>query len=138
MVKLLTAANLPPIPLGDHWDTFWLLERDGAAVGMIGLEVYAPSALLRSIVVDDSLRGRGYGDMLAEKALSEARSRGVRNVYLFTMDRASFFARHGFVACTMADFDEDGRKSSQYQVLLEHPDIAEMLTAMRLRLDDDI
>ena len=41
MVRLLTAANLPPFPVGDHWDTFWLLEGDAGVVGMIGLEVYA-------------------------------------------------------------------------------------------------
>jgi amino-acid N-acetyltransferase len=101
---------------------------------MIGLEVYPPSALLRSIVVGDSLRGRGLGDMLAKKAISEARSRGVQTVYLFTADRASFFARHGFTSCTMDEFDEAARKSSQYQALRERPDIAAVLTAMRLTL----
>ena len=134
MVRLLTAANLPPFPVGDHWDTFWLLEGDDGAVGMIGLEIYGRSALLRSVVVDESLRGKGLGDLLTQKALSEARSRGVRNVYLFTMDRAPFFARYGFAVCAMDDFDEEGRKSSQYQALVERPDIATMLTAMRLVL----
>ena len=134
MVRLLTAANLPPFPVGDHWDTFWLLEGDDGVVGMIGLEVYVPSALLRSVVVDESLRGKGLGDLLTQKALSEARSRGVRNVYLFTMDRAPFFARYGFTVCTMDDFDQEGRKSSQYLALVERPDIAAMLTAMRLQM----
>jgi amino-acid N-acetyltransferase len=134
MARLLTAASLPPFPVGDHWDTFWLLEGDGGVVGMIGLEVYVPSALLRSVVVDESLRGRGLGDLLTRRALAEAQSRGVRNVYLFTMDRAPFFARYGFAVCTMDDFDHEGRKSSQYQALVERPDIAAMLTAMRLQL----
>ena len=134
MVRLLTAANLPPFPVGDHWDTFWLLEGDDGVVGMIGLEVYVPSALLRSVVVDESLRGKGLGDLLTQKALSEARSRGVRNVYLFTMDRAPFFARYGFAVCAMDDFDREGRKTSQYLALIERPDIAAMLTAMRLQM----
>ena len=60
MVRLLTAANLPPFPVGDHWDTFWLLETDDGVVGMIGLEVFASSSLLRSVVVDESLRGEGF------------------------------------------------------------------------------
>jgi amino-acid N-acetyltransferase len=134
MVRLLTAASLPPFPVGEHWDTFWLLEGDDGVVGMIGLEIFGPSALLRSVVVDESLRGKGLGDQLTQKAISEARSRGVRNVYLFTMDRAPFFARYGFAVCTMDDFDQEGRKSSQYQALVERPDIAAMLTAMRLTL----
>ena len=33
MVRLLTAANLPPFPVGDHWDSFWLLEGDEGIVG---------------------------------------------------------------------------------------------------------
>jgi amino-acid N-acetyltransferase len=134
MVRLLTAANLPPFPVGDHWDTFWLLEREKGVIGMIGLEVYPPSALLRSVVVDESLRGKGLGDLLTKKSITEARERGVRHVYLFTMDRAPFFARHGFAICTMDDFDEAGRKSSQYQALAERPDIAAMLTPMRLNV----
>jgi hypothetical protein len=32
MVRLLTAANLPPFPVGDHWDTFWLLEGEKASL----------------------------------------------------------------------------------------------------------
>lgn len=134
MVRLLTEANLPPFPVGDHWDSFWLLEGHEGIVGMIGLEIFGSSALLRSIVVDESLRGKGLGEQLTQKALSEARSRGVRNVYLFTMDRAPFFARYGFDVCTMDDFDQEGRESSQYLALMERPDIAEMLTAMRLEL----
>jgi N-acetylglutamate synthase-like GNAT family acetyltransferase len=134
MARLLTAASLPPFPIGDHWDTFWVLEDRGEVVGMVGLEVYVPSALLRSVVVDERLRGSGFGDLLTETALSEARSRAVQCVYLFTMDRAQFFARFGFEACTMDDFDPEGRRSSQYQALVERPDIAAMLTPMRCDL----
>jgi N-acetylglutamate synthase-like GNAT family acetyltransferase len=31
--------------------------------------------------------------------------RGVKRLYLFTMDKAPFFARHGFERCTMDDFE---------------------------------
>lgn len=134
MARLLTAASLPPFPVGDHWETFWVLEEGAAVVGLTGLEIYGPSALLRSVVVDESLRGQGLGDLLTRTALVEAKARGVSNVYLFTMDRAPFFARFGFEVCTMEDFDGEGRKSSQYQALVERPDIAAMLTPMRLQM----
>lgn len=136
MARLLAAANLPPFPVGGHWDTFWILDDAGDVVGLAGLEVYPPSALLRSVVVDERLRGKGLGDLLTQTALSGAKSRGVRSVYLFTMDRAPFFTRHGFQVCAMEDFDPQGRKSSQYQALLERPDIAAMLTSMRLVLGE--
>ncbi len=134
MASLLTAASLPPFPIGDHWDTFWVLEDGGEVVGMVGLEVYGPSALLRSVVVNEAMRGRGLGDLLTDTALAEARSRGVRTVYLFTRDRAPFFVRYGFATCTMEDFDTDGRRSSQYQALMERPEIAALLTPMRLKI----
>jgi len=136
MAKVLTAANLPPFPVGDHWDTFWVLDDAGEVVGLAGLEVYPPSALLRSVVVDEALRGKGLGDLLTQTALSGARARGVHTVYLFTMDRAPFFARYGFEVCAMEDFDLHGRQSSQYQALQERPDIAAMLTPMRLAVGD--
>jgi len=108
-----------------------VLEREGRLVGCVGLEVYGEAALLRSVITSPELRGQGYGDVLVRKAFDEAQRRGVKKLYLFTMDKAPFFARHGFERCTMDDFELAARQCSQYSILVDHPEVAALLTAMR-------
>lgn len=43
--------------------------RDGAVVGCAALEYHGRAALLRSVAVDNRLRGRGLGRRLVERAL---------------------------------------------------------------------
>lgn len=128
---LIMAEHLPAFRTGEFLDTFWVIEREGRLVGCVGLEVYGQAALLRSVITSPELRGQGYGDVLVRKAFEEAQERGVKRLYLFTMDKAPFFARHGFERCTMDDFEPVARECSQYSILVDHPEVATVLTAMR-------
>jgi len=128
---LIIAEHLPAFRTGEFLDTFWVLEREDRFVGCVGLEVYGEAALLRSVITAPDLRGQGYGDVLVRKAFEEAQGRGVKRLYLFTMDKAPFFARHGFERCTMDDFELAARQCSQYSILVDHPEVAAVLTAMR-------
>ena len=54
-------------------------------------------AILRSLAVHPESRGVGYGWMLADMAVSQARWRGVRRIYLVTLSASDFFAaKFGF------------------------------------------
>ena len=128
---LIMAEHLPAFRTGEFLETFLVLEREGRLVGCVGLEVYGEAALLRSVITSPELRGQGYGDVLVRKAFDEAQRRGVKKLYLFTMDKAPFFARHGFERCTMDDFEPAARQCSQYSILVDHPEVAAVLTAMR-------
>ena len=128
---LIRAEHLPAFRTGEFLDTFWVVEREDRLVGCVGLEVYGEAALLRSVITSPELRGQGYGDVLVGRAFDEARKRGVKRLYLFTMDKAPFFARHGFERCTMDDFEPTARQCTQYSILAEHPEVAAVLTAMR-------
>ncbi len=131
---LLAAERLPPFLVREFLETFWALEQDGRVVGAAGLEPYGEAGVLRSVVVDPSLRGTRQGRRLVDTALAEARQRGVRRLYLFTMHAAPFFARCGFETCSMEDFEREARQSWQWQALSERPEIAKQLTPMRLEL----
>lgn len=74
---------------------YWLAERDGATVGVIGLEYSDGAALLRSAGVLPEARG-GLGRALTRAALSAAARRGLKQVYLFSTDAGAFWARLGF------------------------------------------
>ena len=60
-------------------------------------EVLGDDAILRALAVDPKFRGAGYGWMLADMAVSQARWRGVRRIYLLTETASDFVAaKFGF------------------------------------------
>ena len=87
----LTDADLPVSDLDDN-ATFYSLRSD-AAFG--GLAVFGDVALLRSLVVAE--RGKGTGSGMLAALIAQARSDGVRDVWLLTTSAEPFFAKHGFV-----------------------------------------
>jgi len=77
--------------------SFFLLRNERGLAGTVALEVLGEDAILRALSVDEDARGIGYGWMLAEMAISEARRRGVRRIYLVTESASDFFAaKFGF------------------------------------------
>ena len=98
----LQAAGLPAADLTpQHMLDFLFAERGGLPVGMVGLEPFAPPArigLLRSLVVDPSCRGGGLGSRLVAALEAAAVERGLRELWLLTIDAQEFFARRAYVA----------------------------------------
>ena len=75
------------------------------AVGVIGVESKIDAALIRSLYVDESMRGRGIGAALIAAARKAAHTRGARHLYLFSTDAGEFFKRHGFKTVAVDDVD---------------------------------
>jgi amino-acid N-acetyltransferase len=97
-VALLAASQLPTQDLTDrHLDHFFFAGSRDAPNGLVGLELFGDVALLRSLVVAESLRGNGAGAALVRHAEDYARARGVKRVYLLTITAEGFFARRGYV-----------------------------------------
>ncbi len=104
-VQQLIKSNLDKLlPRTDHellelLDTLWVIDEQGEIVGCCCLEVYsAKIAELRSLAVRDDCRGKGYGALLVETAVTEARRRNVRQVLVVTSNR-EFFERMNFGLC---------------------------------------
>ncbi len=129
--KLLSAEWLPPLQIAEWLETFWVLDRDGTVVGAAGLEVYGPAGVIRSVVVAPSERGKGLGDLLSRTAIAEAQKRGVERLYLFTGDKAPFWARFGFEQCTLDDWEPVARESWQWQAISEHEQMRSLVITMR-------
>jgi len=96
--ELLARVGLPVEPArDDQHSTFFLLRNERGLAGTVALDVIAEDAILRALAVDPDARGIGYGWMLAEMAIGEARRRGVRRIYLMTEFASDFFAaKFGF------------------------------------------
>jgi amino-acid N-acetyltransferase len=95
--QLLEQCKLPTSDLTEsHLEHFFARGADQALEGVIGLELYPPTALLRSLAVAPEARGRGCGRELVVQAERYARSRGVEEIYLLTTTAERFFARAGY------------------------------------------
>ena len=92
--------------------------RDESAlvVGCVTMELYDEAGLLRGLATAPERRGEGLGWMLADAALSRARSRGCRRVYLVTESASDFFAeKFGFRTVQLSMVDAAVTESSQFR-----------------------
>lgn len=96
VAALLAEAALPLDGVTESFADFLVAEAAGRVVGAAGLEIRGDDALLRSVVVDPGFRGRGVGQALTARAIAEARSRGLANIWLLTLSAADLFQRFGF------------------------------------------
>lgn len=95
--RLLADAGLPTADLTQrHLETFFGAGSPEAPDGVVGVELYGDSALLRSLVVAPTARTRGLGKVLVDAAERCARSAGVTDIYLLTATAARFFAALGY------------------------------------------
>lgn len=115
VLALLQSADLPAAGVKETFSHFVVAESDGLIVGAAGLEVYTASALLRSVVVDDSCRGSGVGRRLIDHALAEAKQRGIDDVFLLTTSAEHYFPRFGFACVSRDAVTEEVRTSVEFQ-----------------------
>jgi UDP-N-acetylmuramate: L-alanyl-gamma-D-glutamyl-meso-diaminopimelate ligase len=96
--NLLERSGLVEEPARDEQaQAFYVLRNEQGLVGAVALDVMGDDAVLRALAVDPEFRGAGYGWMLADMAVSQARWRGVRRIYLLTESASDFFAaKFGF------------------------------------------
>jgi N-acetylglutamate synthase-like GNAT family acetyltransferase len=75
-----------------------VLEANGAIVGCGGIEYQLGSdaALLRSLAVPASLRGKGHGRMLVKELVDLARGLGATRIYAFSTGAIPFFTKLGW------------------------------------------
>jgi amino-acid N-acetyltransferase len=94
--RLLNEGALPLAGARAHLSQFMVCEDDAEIRGCVGAELYGDVALLRSLTVAGSLRGRGAGVALVDQMLGRLRAHDVRQVALLTTTAAPFFAKLGF------------------------------------------
>lgn len=83
-------------------------------LGMIGLEVYPPVALLRSLAVASEMQHRGLGSLLVEFAEGHASANGITALYLLTTTADAYFERLGYARAGREDAPEAIRTTAQF------------------------
>lgn len=98
---LLTSCDLPVADI--HTGSpilFFGMRWKGVLAAVVGLELYRPYGLLRSLAVAPAWRGRGLGQELVAYAESFAAAQGIESVFLLTTSAEKFFLKLGYSPAT--------------------------------------
>lgn len=111
-------------------NTLYVYEINGTIVGYIGFYVHqkyvglkrVPVAILYSIAVEASYRGKGYGSQLLKESIKEMQNNPVSSIYLYVNiknnEAVSLYQKNGFVITdTLKDIC--GKGNDCYQMRLD-------------------
>ncbi len=136
LVKTLLATVALAEPARDEqMASFYTLRNETGLAGVVALEVHGDDAILHSLAVDQQFRGAGYGWMLADMAVSQARWRGVRRIYLLTETASDFFAaKFGFRVVDRSTLSRAVANSETFANIGD-PDRGKIAQLVAMRLD---
>jgi amino-acid N-acetyltransferase len=126
ILALLDECELPKEGLAAHLSTTLVARYGKEIVGCSALELYQEYALLRSVAVKPSFRGRRLAVRLTRAALDLAKHHMVVAVYLLTETANTFFSKLGFVAIPHSDVPRNVQGSVEFTTLC--PDTATVMT----------
>lgn len=117
--RLLVECSLPTDDLdSQNLEHYFASSAPGSGVtGVVGLELFGSKALLRSLAVSASARGKGCGQALVAVAERHARSNGVEHIYLLTTTAARFFERLGYAEIDRSESPDAIRTTRQFSAL---------------------
>jgi len=102
-------GDMLPRALGelyDHLRDFLVYEEGGKVIGVAAIHVgWEGLAELRSVAVSPEYLGRGIGKSLVEACLDDARSLGVKEVFVLTYVKG-FFEKMGFKEAAREDLPQ--------------------------------
>lgn len=126
---LLESVNLPVEGVREHLNHFMTLKKNRQLSGVVGLEIYDTKAILRSLAVHKNQQGEGYGQILTDQIIQQARKQNIAELYLLTETAESFFKRFGFETISRDLVDAKVKTSIQFELLCP-----ESAPCMRMKL----
>ena len=135
LAQLIAAGELPPLFIEEFVEGFVVVEHEGEIVGCGGLEVYDDaSGVIRSVVVDERVRGMRIGEKVARLLTEDALAAGIEDLYLFTMHAHPFWQRLGYVDVSLDAWKQAPRVCWQYQFLSRYPEASRDVFVMWRRV----
>lgn len=114
LAALLDAAGLPSDAVRADDGRFYVGRLDGDVVCGGGLELVGATALVRSVVVADDHRGRGFGGALCDELEAAAERAGATTASLLTTTAAAYFERRGYQPVAREDAPRRVRQTRQF------------------------
>ena len=119
--RLLSTCELPTLYIHKHLKSFIVAKAGKKVIGVIGLEVYGRSALVRSLCVDPAYRGRGIARTLNAEILAYASRWKIDRLYIFTMSAEDFASKLGFHRIDKKQIPKSIRSTWQFRACKSYP-----------------
>jgi amino-acid N-acetyltransferase len=115
IIALLKKTNLPYSDIRESPVNFIVVKEGSKIIGCIGIEMYDTEGLLRSFVVDEDIRKKGYGKELYNRLLVFGIQKGVKNLHLLTNTAKDYFLKAGFTVQNRIDAPETIKNSAEFK-----------------------
>jgi len=116
--SLLSAVGLPTQDLSnERFEHFIVCMADDVVAGVVGLEHYGSSALVRSLAVAEPYRSKGIAVNLLLGIENHARKMGVTMLFTLTTTAQRYLEKQGFVVIERSDVPAEVRASAQFSEL---------------------
>lgn len=97
IVRLLSESGLPTEDLSEgHLRDFLLARVDREMIGCVGVELYPPYGLLRSLAVSHGYQKKGLAGFLVRSIEDYSKERDIQELYLLTCTAESFFRNRDY------------------------------------------
>lgn len=95
--------------LENHIDEFSVLEHDEQIYGCVALKTFADSdsAELACLVVSKYIRDEGYGEILLQHVLRQAKKRHLKKLFALTTHTEDWFLERGFTRANLEDLPQE-------------------------------
>jgi amino-acid N-acetyltransferase len=118
VLPLLSECALPVADISaSSRPHFFGVSEGGVLVAVVGLELYPPFGLLRSLAVAPTSRGRGLARELVAFAEAFAAAQGIESLFLLTTTAEGFFLRLGYVPASRRGAPQAIQATSQFSDL---------------------
>lgn len=94
--EILQLNHLPLLGVEDQFSNYFVLQLNMEIIGVIGLEIYGDSALIRSFAILPEFQKKGLGTILFQQILEYAQEKKIKNLYALTETAKNFFEKNGF------------------------------------------
>ena len=110
-------AGLPIQDLNHEHQMLISYFDDDTFFGTGGLEILNRVALLRSVSVDTTQRGKNLGKAIAVDLLKKAQDKGIETVFLLTESAKSFFEKQGFEIMDRGDAPTEIKSTTEFSTI---------------------
>jgi N-acetylglutamate synthase-like GNAT family acetyltransferase len=139
VIRMLTAAGMSAEGVETPGACYLIAHVGDEVAGVIGIESRVDSALLRSLMVKQPMRGRGIGASLIAAARTAAHTRGARTLYALAPDNDAirYLERFGFTSALPASLLASLSGTFTVNHLRDHPDELARQYPMALDIAND-
>lgn len=115
--KILRKEKLPYQDVNTENIEFYMAFSNADFVGIVGLERFVGVALLRSMVVFDNFRNKGFGRRIVNQILEEATSKSIKEIFILTTTAKNFFEHLGFEVIERENVPNEIKSTTEFTSL---------------------